>query len=183
MNLYRKASEKYRPEKIKVLFIAESPPFFESEDKRSYFYFENNPGKDMLFATLMKACYGIDYTKNKGNKIKLLKRLMDDGIFLIDSVKYPINRDERQETSNKKREEIIQNEIPNLLNELNKLHIGSETKIILIKETVFNSLYSMLKQRGYNVLNKDKIGFPRYHKDKDVVKEIRNLLEINNHKS
>ncbi len=47
---YRAAREAYRPHRISVLFIAESPP-----TSGGYFYFEKTVGKDHLFRETMKA--------------------------------------------------------------------------------------------------------------------------------
>ena len=60
---YQVASLKYLPKIIKILFIAESPPAFRNEKGPSYFYFEYNPGGDVLFATIVKALFNIEYKK------------------------------------------------------------------------------------------------------------------------
>jgi len=91
-HIYNKAALKYRPDKIRTLFIAESPPAFDEEKGKSYFFFEENPGGDILFATLVKALYDIDYRKRDGNKAQLLRRMQKDHFWLIDAVEYPINR-------------------------------------------------------------------------------------------
>jgi hypothetical protein len=177
---YELAAKKYMPEQIRVLFIAESPPAFKTEEKRSYFYFENNPGGDVLFATIVKAKYGKDYYKNAEDKKRLLNKLKKDGIFLMDAVSFPINRDENwAKRSNKEREKIIKKQIPNLLKELDKLKlrkkITSNTKIILIKETTYNTIRSVLYEKGYKVLNKKHIGFPSYHGDRNFIAKIKKL--------
>jgi hypothetical protein len=181
LKVYENAAEKYKPKKIRVLFIAESPPFFKEEKKRAYFYFEDNPGKDVLFATLVKAIYDFDYRKNTEEKKKLLTQFKEDGFFLIDAVEYPINRDKNwRMLRNKEREVIIKEEFPNLLNKLDKFKkdelIDSETRIILIKKIVFNALFPVLKQSEYNVINRGKIDFPKYFRDRDVIREIGYLL-------
>ena len=74
-HIYNKAALKYRPDKIRTLFIAESPPAYDGGKAPSYFFFEENPGGDILFATIVKALYKIDYCKKDGNKAQLLKQL------------------------------------------------------------------------------------------------------------
>lgn len=183
MNQYEKARNKYNPNKInkpiKVLFIAESPPSFRGESKRSYFYFKDNPGSDILFATLVKARYNNNYRKNEEDKEKLLNKLRDDGFFLMDAVEYPINRDNKwRRVSERDREKVIRNEIPNLLNRLKNMNIDTKTKIILIKNSVYRILYSVLKEHSHSVINTHEIGFPRYYRDRKVVREIRKALKI-----
>ncbi len=182
--LRKECKEKYKPEEIKVLFIAESPPAVKEGGKMSYFYLEDNPGSEVLFATLVEALYYEKYRKDKKNKEELsnkkkelLNKLKKDGYFLIDAVECPINKDEKGKgIPDKKREKIIKDKISELLKELERL-ISHETKIILIKNSVFNVLHSVLKEEGYNVLNETKIAFPVYN-CQDVVNEIRRLLKI-----
>ncbi len=47
---YRVAREAYRPERVRVLLIAESPPA-----SGGFFYFPETIGKDHLFRQTMKA--------------------------------------------------------------------------------------------------------------------------------
>ncbi len=47
---YRNAREAYKPERVRLLLIAESPPA-----SGGYFYFEKTVGKDHLFRETMKA--------------------------------------------------------------------------------------------------------------------------------
>lgn len=171
INTYKDAADKFLPDKIKVLFIAESPPA-----NGSFFYFKLSK-QEILLATVTTAVLGDGkgYTRND-SKIEFLKTLKDKGYFLIDAVDYPINT-----TDNRNRELIIQKEVDNLIDRLKELEnkIDGYTKIILIKKSVFNILNNTLKQKGYNILNKAKIDFPKYYNNRDTIKEIRNLLEIN----
>jgi len=180
MDEYKQAALKYRPERIKVLFIAESPPAYKHNQEKSYFYFENNPRSDILFATISKALYDINYRKSDRNKLELLERLKRDGYWLIDAVERPINRIDDKITTEKERGQLIREEIPTLLLRLDKLQetgiIDPETGIILIKKIVFNVLFTVLSQRGFNVLNDSKIDFPKYYNDRDTISGIRKAL-------
>lgn len=178
ISIYKSQAEKYLPEKIKVLFIAESPPAPDKNGKRSYIYFDTAK-QEILLTTLTTAVFGDGncFTKNDV-KSSFLNRLKYKGYFLMDAVEYPINM-----VRNRNDEEtIIIEESGNLLNRLNELErrnkIDTETKIILIKVSVYNALSSLLKEHGYNVLNKSKINFPKYYNDRDVIKTVRDLLEI-----
>ena len=55
MTTIQKAREKYLPNKIKLLFVAESPP----EDVKRFFYFEDVPEQDSLFIQTMRVLYNI----------------------------------------------------------------------------------------------------------------------------
>ncbi len=58
---YRAAREAYRPERVRVLFIAESPPA-----SGGFFYFVETIGKDHLFRETMKAValWPVDFVRS-----------------------------------------------------------------------------------------------------------------------
>ncbi len=180
-SIYWDQANKYLPDKIDILFIAESPPAFRNPDKMSYIYFENNRGSDILFATIMKALFNVNYRKDPEWKKGLLERFKrEKRCFLVDGVQYPINRDTKwQKVPARMRvKQVRKNEkvLLKLLGYLEKKrHIDDNTRVILIKETVFNALYYRLSNK-YDVLNEGPVGFPRWHRDPIVVIKIQNIL-------
>ena len=54
VSIYANASPPF-PEKIKALFILESPPAFKGNLPIWYFYFKDAPGLEVLFSTVMGA--------------------------------------------------------------------------------------------------------------------------------
>jgi hypothetical protein len=167
---YSTAAKKYMPTKINILFVAESPP---SSGKYVYFG-DETPGA--LLTTIMKSL-NINGPYTKERKIKLLEELKEKGAFIMDAVEYPIDNVNNE----RERENIIERESENFLNRLNELFkkgiVTKETKIVLIKHSVYNVLYQKLKDCGYNVVNKGKIRFPKYN-DSQTVKDINNALGI-----
>lgn len=131
ISTYKEAAEEFLPEKIEVLFIAESPP-----TNGSFFFFKFAK-QEILLSTITTAILGDGkgYTRND-SKIGFLKILQNRGYFLIDAVDYPINT-----TTDRNRELIIQKETDNLIDRLKNLEnqnkIDRKTKIILIKKSVF----------------------------------------------
>ncbi|GAH43980.1 unnamed protein product [marine sediment metagenome] len=91
-SIYWNAAKKYLPTCIKYLFIAESPPAFMGDKPDRYFYFQEIPGADSLFYTIVKAIYNKDFVKNVHLRTDFLKCLKKDGFFLLDAVEYPINK-------------------------------------------------------------------------------------------
>lgn len=102
---------KYRPEKIRCLFIAESPP--EPNRKTGnfgYFYKEEYFGSDILFTHTMEALYGNKYTGHDQPKTKFLQRFCDEGYFLIDLSEEPVKHlddDEKNRILEKERNILI----------------------------------------------------------------------------
>jgi hypothetical protein len=173
---YHTAALRYRPAQIRVLFIAESPPAFDADRQRSYFFFEQNPGSEVLFATVTAALYAANYRKAAGDKAMWLRRMQTDGYWLIDAVEQPINRLAGRVTTATERAWIIRENIPGLLARLETLrHDGmlqASTGVILIKKLVFDTLSPVLRASGYNLLHHEKIDFPKYHKDRDTIRGI-----------
>jgi hypothetical protein len=178
--IYKTHREKYLPEKIKWLFVAESPPAFKGEIPQAYFYFPEIPKADSLFYTIIKAIYNIDFEKHVHNRTEILTQFCKDGYYLIDSVEYPINKNTQfVEIDNSVREIIIKNNSERFNNHISELtikgHIVKSTATLLIKETVYNQ-YSQIP--NLNIANKGYIGFPQYVKDRNMIELIRKILNI-----
>ncbi len=80
---YTVSRNKYKPNKVNVLLIAESPP-----SSGGYFYSETTIGKDHLFRETMKVLgfWPIDRPMRKGcDKQSMLSRFRSIGFFLIDT--------------------------------------------------------------------------------------------------
>jgi hypothetical protein len=178
-SIYWNSAKKYIPLKINILFIGESPPAFKNDHPVAYFYFADCPKADSLFYSITKAIFNIDFNKKKDNRELILRNFANNNYFLIDAVEYPINKDlSWRNVSNKEREKIINSEQHNFFKKLECLKclefVDKTTKVILVKETVYNSYKNKIK----NILNKDYIEFPKYIKDRDFIHEVRNLLNI-----
>ncbi|MBG47234.1 MAG: hypothetical protein CML05_02975 [Pseudozobellia sp.] len=67
MNRFEIARHKYRPEKIRFLLVAETPP---KSDSNRFFYFENVDKQDSLFIETMKLLYPneTEFVETKKNK-------------------------------------------------------------------------------------------------------------------
>lgn len=157
------ARENYKPENIKLLFIAEAPP----EDPDRFFYFENVPTNDWLYLAIAKNLFGDkDSFLFRQLKPEYLKQLKQSGIYLMDlSSTAGFN----EVTAVNDFMERIEKE-----NNINK----DTTKIILIKANVYDCLYRRLKNAGYNVIDK-RLPFPASGQQKNFatgMEEIRNQI-------
>lgn len=178
-NIYSEYANKYIPNIIKYLFIAESPPAFKGSIPESYFYFDICPRADPLFYSLIYAVFGIKFNKYLHNRIAILDNFKECGYFLVDAVEYPINKYLcGKKIPNDIRENFISDNVVRITSKINclrKLGLYFEsTKIILIKETVYNQL----SDKFTNILNNTAINFPRYINDREFVNDVRELLKI-----
>jgi len=152
------ARQKYKPEIIKFLLIAEAPPKIESE---RFFYFEDVQKYDYLFLETMKVLYPNDSDIKNGNtknvrrrKREFLAKFKKCGFYLIDASDEPI-KDKSKSAKRKQIEKFL----PSLIANVRSL-VPKDTKIILISSTVYEVCCNRLKAEGFNVINECAIPFP-----------------------
>lgn len=136
MNKFESARLKYKPDIVRYLLIAETPP---KSDSNRFFYFENVFEQDSLFLETMKVLYPedtfqIDTKEIRNKKATFLLKFKHDGFYLIDSLDLPFDR--KYSASQKVR--LITNGQVNLLSKINSI-INNNTKVILISATVFRA--------------------------------------------
>lgn len=154
MNRVEEAREKYRPQHIKLMFIAEAPPC--SDDR--FFYFDDVKKGDSLFLHVIRAVFSeLENWETKlirAKKEELLYKFKEAGYFLEDSASKSI----LQGTSPKEKERILVASQPNLISRIEAYKI--HTKFVLLSATVFKANYEGLKNEGFNILNNTAIPFP-----------------------
>jgi hypothetical protein len=171
-DLYKEAAEKYRPNKIKILFIAESPPSIKEDEEPRYFYFEKTQCYDFLFRCIMEVLFPSEYRlfRKNNNKKRLLNKFKEIGFFLIDACEYPIDQQ-------RNRDFFIEKEFPKLVNRIRKL-IRKNTKIMLIKKNIFELLSEPLKNKGFNVINTEYLDFPSCGNQTKFKEKLTRLLRV-----
>jgi hypothetical protein len=148
------AREKYKPDSVRCLLIAEAPP---SEDR--YFYFEDVPEKDYLFLGVMEVLFpdrfrGYSRDRSPAWKSELLRSFQAKGFWLLDSIDQPLDA--------KASVRYLQ-ENSDLLDRLDELsdkgNIGQHTPMILVKANVYDAFFNVLVSHGYCVID-ERIYFP-----------------------
>ncbi|MFL0156548.1 hypothetical protein [Mycobacteroides chelonae] len=133
------ASERYRPDRVRLLLVAQSPP--DAADR--YFYFTDVATQDSLFRSVARAI--LPHTEpTRDNKASLLAQLRDHGVFLIDLKPDPVDG------------APLSPYVPALLTRIAEL---APERIVLIKADVFDTAYSALAAAGLPV-SKVRIPFP-----------------------
>ncbi len=90
LSVYSEAAALYRPAKVKLLWIGESPPRVQEGEEPRYFYFETLSGRDSFFREVVKAMFGWGAVPGTGrSKVNALRRFRDAGAFLIDLCNAP----------------------------------------------------------------------------------------------
>jgi hypothetical protein len=146
-----KARQKYKPQAIKYLLIAEAPP--DSLDR--FFYYDNVKQHDYLFLGVAQALYPdlkdqfILSGRNSDIKNSILQKLQADGFYLLDLSELPLSLMTGD----------LSSQLSTLVSKL-KNAANTNTKIILIKATVYDTAFTYLQDTGFrNVINV-RIPFP-----------------------
>lgn len=138
MNRFELARQKYKPQKISYLLIAETPLKF---DSNRFFYFENVDKQDSLFIQTMKVLYpnetlNIKIKEIRENKKYFLKKFKKDGFYLIDFLDTPLEK----KYSSSQKIKLIKGGQFELLKNI-KILMNNETKVILIAAPVYSANY------------------------------------------
>ncbi len=132
------AAAKYRPKRIRLLLVAESPP----EDANRYFYFEDVRSADFLFE---EVCDVLFEERPRHDKVPFLKELRRRGVFLVDL-----------KPDAPRRGEPLGPYVGPLMLNIDTL---SPEKIMLIKADVYDAAYRDMKKAGLAVIDV-RIPFP-----------------------
>jgi hypothetical protein len=165
---YARARNNYRPDKIKTLFIAESPP-----SSGGYFYFSRTIGKDHLFRETMKALGLWPSKKKMGrglDKGPMLDAFRQTGLFLIDTCDLPVDK-----LFAKNRKAAIRLGASRLASRVSEL---DPDHIIIIKKTIFLPVREALERENLArlILNRRAIPFPSHGNQERFRSAVRRLI-------
>jgi hypothetical protein len=160
---YKKMREAYRPERIKAIFILESPP-----KSGKYFYNPDGTVHEQLFRAMMEFIEIKPSSKQDG-----LQAFRSQGFILVDASYAPVN-----DFKGKARDEAILREYDSLLRDLNLLNPNKDVPLILVKANVYELLRERLGEAGFRVVNNDiKIPFPGSGRQKEFRDKLAAVVE------
>lgn len=146
--LRRKARNKYKPDLIRYLLVAEAPP---SEDR--YFYFDDVTFADNLFTGTMKMLFpegfaGYIGRRSTQQKHSLLRSLQIEGFWLLDAVDSPL-----EHTASAARIRRISDLERRLINLRRAGEIDGSTPVISMKANVYRAFHERFKELGFNAIS------------------------------
>jgi hypothetical protein len=181
---FAKATIRYKPATVRVLFIAEAPPAFRYN---RLFYFEDLRDGDTLFLEMMKTLYGseVGFAENgfspgssaegiRSRKTELLARFMSEGYFLIDASEEPMP--DRAPSSQKLA--LLRASVPRLIVRLKEFAVDKNTPIVLIGAVTYSACVQPLMNLGFNVINKAMIDHPARGGQLRFREKLRHTLQL-----
>ena len=151
---YAKRRARWKPEKVRLLLIAESAPDDGGDEaNRRFFYDDDLTGRDGLFRQVVSVLFESPELKSgSGAKVSWLEKLRDRGVYLIDLASVPVNYHSRAD-----RAAALQRNIESTVTLVGEL---APDGIVLIKKNVFEMLHEPLSKAGLLVLHDTPIPFP-----------------------
>src|SRR6266849_3922515 len=165
---FNRSRRKYRPRKVRFLFIAESPP-----SSGGFFYFGTTIGKDHLFRETMKALelWPRNEPMRKGiDKRRILRRFQAMGFYLLDTCVFPVDKlrqSERRKAVLSQTGRLVRDVI-----EANPVHI------LIVKSSIFTPVSLALREAGLwaRVLNTRPVPFPSHGNQRIYRSMLRHAL-------
>jgi hypothetical protein len=172
---YETVRQKYKPQHIKFLLIAESPPPPpDIQSSRQFYYTDRIRRDDRLFTNTIRALYPqtaeLKEVDLEQDKEKWLNRLKTDGWYMIEA----LEESQQHKVTKGDRQAKIAQALPSLLERVKQL-AQQDTKIILIKSNVFDVAAGPLVQAGYDVLNTELVDYPGHFNQKAYREKLRKL--------
>lgn len=176
MNSYEDIRQLYRPDQVRYLLIAESPPPDAAAEGSRHFYRTDRVRlDDRLFLNTIKALYpkAVDETDREleTDKERWLRRFQRDGWYMIEALEISM----RHEVTKRDRQANIKLALPRLIERVREI-AGNETKITLIKSNVFEVAAEPLRQAGFTVLNQQLLDYPGHYNQQAYRQKLAKLV-------
>jgi len=177
MSEYDDIRRQYRPNKVRWLLIAESPPPGPDFGGSRHFYRDTPPRPDdRVFNNTIKALYGDAEGQNdqelQEHKAEWLKQLQADGLYMIEA----LEESQAHQVTKKQRQERIAVALPRLIERVKQL-ATPETGLVLIKSNVFDVAAEPLQQAGFKVLNQKLVDYPGVYNQTAYRQKLAALLK------
>lgn len=176
MTTYDDVREQYRPDKVTLLLIAESPPPApEMQSSRQFYYTDRIRKDDRLYVNTIRALYpeteDSPEIELEEHKEAWLRRFQRDGRYMIEA----LEASQKHEVTKEQRQERIRSAVPSLIERVTRL-AGPDTKLILIKSNVFEVAAEPLRAAGFCVLNTELVDYPGRFNQRAYREKLAGLL-------
>lgn len=87
---YEQLRERWRPERVRLLIIDEAAPELTADSKHEFFYSPSVVSWDPLFRAVVEVLVGGEFPPAGADKAPYLERLRDEGVYVIETVPFPV---------------------------------------------------------------------------------------------
>ena len=163
---FERATQRYLPHPLRLLFIAEAPPAFKVN---RLFYFTGLRDGDTLFLEMMKVLYPAEIGYSEGvfrpgysvkqmrlQKPELLRRFQNDGYHLIDAYAQPMPDGASAAT----KIALMRSTLPTLQSKVRRLVGKRNVPIVLIGGITYSVCAEALRLDGHHVVNGKMMNHP-----------------------
>lgn len=151
-DIYKSMAMRFKPDKVKLALLAESPPAIpDNMDISQLKYFYNvdyiNNQKDILLRETAKVILNNNNlsVRTQNEKITVLNGLKNEGVYLVDTVKYAVN-----ELDKRTRKQAVLDSLPALIEELEELN---PDRIIIVMKSIYDMIGKELKEVGLPIID------------------------------
>lgn len=176
VSTYDEIRQQYQPEHVRYLLIAESPPPEDFPGGSRHFYRSEPRTADRLFTNTIWALYPEapqDEPALEKGKEQWLRRLQQDGVYMIESVEEsiakPVKKPERQQR--------IRAALPRLIERVRKL-ADDDTVLVLIKSNVFDVAAEPLREAGFTVPQTKLVDYPGHWNQQAYREKLAALVKL-----
>jgi len=159
----------YRPDEVRVLLVAESPPDPGEGPLRFFYDSTLVTGGDNLYRGVAEAVYGNEPAVDVNDKVAVLRCLQRDGFWLIDAVQHPINKLKRPA-----RRDAIRSAAPELVARIQTL--APTRGVVICHGGVFDEVAPLLRAEGVHLLHDAMLPFPMAGGRKPFIRGLRQAL-------
>lgn len=139
-----KAANAFRPERVRLLLVAEAPPC----DTSRYFYFDGVPNHDWLYVYVCRGLFGeVEIADLRARKKEYLGALCASGVFMIDVAPAGMSSPTLAQ---------LRPLVPDLVARCAAIKAGA---IVLIKSAVYDVAFGPLREAGLPVVD-ERMPFP-----------------------
>lgn len=149
---YEHLRREYQPKAIRLLLIGESPPD-PGDGAHRFFYSSVLSQHDNLYRGVALALYGLGSKFDITQKASNLRRMQDDGVWLIDAIDTPVNKE-----ANSTRRRRIRAAVPSLVSRCKEL--APTIGVLICFSPVYEEAAQRLREAGVTVVHDAALPFP-----------------------
>jgi hypothetical protein len=174
---YEKIRQRYRPEGIKYLLIAESGPPASAKipSSRQFYRVDYQKPDDRLYANTMRVVFAeaedLESSMLEADKSVWLERFKEAGFYMIEALETSLVH----EVTKQERREMLSEQADRVVERVREL-AAAGTKLILIKSNVYDMLAGPLREAGFTVLNEELLDYPGRFNQADFRRKLAAMV-------